>query len=117
MPVRFVRVLRQSGMKYGFAVDDTGRRWRGFYATTKPEIILYTAHLHDVGLCCCCRGRVYSGWECMDKNGGDLCETCVQLPPSDKVFVTACTRSKFDSVLAAFFCRPSFVLNKSLREK
>lgn len=116
MSVRFVRVLRQSGMKYGFAVDDTGRRWRGFFASTAPEVILHTANLHDVGICCSCRGRVFSGWECMDKSE-DLCDWCARMPPNDKVFVTACTKSKFDSVLAAFFCRPSFVLNKSLREK
>jgi len=85
-PIPFDRVLRCESMKRGWAVDKSGKRWRGFVALGTDNEIRLTGRMNGIGLCWNCRGRVYEGWECIDIRR-DLCDWCVIMPPESRVLI------------------------------
>ncbi len=91
--IRFVRQLRLPHWKRGFAVDTSGKRWRGFYANRTPAEVHFSAILGGVGICVYCGSRVYQGWECMDSRM-DVCDDCVLLPDPDHVYVVQPRKKK-----------------------
>jgi hypothetical protein len=106
--ITFTRLLRMECMRYGVAVDKAGKRWRGFYATRTATEVLYSGDLGDIGLCRVCRSRVYQGWTCLN-DARDLCESCVQPPPENKLFVVEnLSNDDWERLMKEFFRHADF---------
>lgn len=108
MQVIFDRVLKTPTMSRGYAVDHSGKRWRGFSSQSTLETVLLRGYLGAVGLCKICRGRVYDGWECIDYQL-DICDNCVILPCAERVFVAKpANRQEWSQIRRRFFREKDF---------
>jgi hypothetical protein len=106
--IQFVRLLQAKGMKFGFAVDKAGKRWRGFFANREPSDVQRTAVLGSVGICRVCRARVFEGWECLNDKK-DACVNCVEMPSTEKIFsVEGISGNDWDLLLEQFYQQVNF---------
>ena len=115
--IRFVRLLRNEGMKFGYGIDQAGKLWGGFTTDWDHHRIYQEGRLGPVGLCFVCGGRVFSGWTCFSEKKDftrDVCTSCILMPAQEKVFVTEFDltteqgNKDWDRLAKIFKRRPSF---------
>ena len=116
--IRFVRLLRNELMEFGYAIDIAGKLWCGFNSNWDDKKVQQEGQLGPVGLCCCCDGRVFSGWTCLSEKKDftrDIHTSCVILPEQEKIFTTEFDlktkrgNEDFNRLAEIFKRRPDFI--------